>query len=154
MQELVRKNFKPEEFFYSDTAKRLGIRNYPAKEQEAEIKANLISTADMMQEVRDLLGAPITINSAYRCKKLNRAVGSSDRSQHLLGLACDFTAKGRGSPKDVMMFLKEKGFVVDQCLCEGSWLHISRLREGRNRNQYAYYLFDNKLNKRVFTLVG
>lgn len=148
MNRLKRKNFAPREFFVSDTARRLGVENYPTKNVE-EVLNNLESTADMMQEIRDLLGHPIVINSAYRCKTVNDAVGSSDRSQHLQGLACDFTCKGFGSPQEIVSHLSDEGFKVDQCFNEGSWVHISRIREIKNRMMYGHYL-PNKSGKRVF----
>jgi len=148
MNRLKRKNFSPNEFFVSDTARRLGIENYPT-ENVKEILDNLESTADMMQEVREELGHPIIITSAYRCKAVNDAVGSSDKSQHLQGLACDFVCEGFGEPKDIVRFLKGKGFKIDQCFNEGSWVHISRIREVRNRMMYGHYL-PNESGKRVF----
>jgi len=148
MNRLKRKNFSPNEFFVSDTAIRLGIENYPNENVE-EILKNLESTADMMQEVRDLLGHPVVINSAYRCKALNDAVGSSDRSQHLKGLACDFTCKGFGTPQEIVTYLSDKEFKIDQCFNEGSWVHISRIREVKNRMMYGHYL-PNESGKRTF----
>ena len=155
---LKRKNFSPEEFIKSDTVYRLNhdanpkndIDNSPA---DLNVLTALMSTADMMQEIRDLLGKPITINSAYRCKKLNDLVGSSDRSQHLKGEAVDFTCKGFGTPEEVVKFLHSKNFLADQCFNEGSWIHISRkLRKVDNRMMYGYYLPDS-IGKRKFKAI-
>ncbi len=38
---------------------------------------------DKLQDLRDLMGAPLKINSAARCPKHNKAVGGAPRSQHL-----------------------------------------------------------------------
>lgn len=150
-ENLRRKNFEPEEFFRSDTARKLGISNYPTKEIEHAVIPCLMSTADMMQEIRDLLGHSININSAYRCKIVNDAVGSSDTSQHLQGMAVDFTCSGFGTPEKIMKFLFSKKFLVDQCFSENSWLHISRnIVKDRNRMMYGYYLPDKKTGKRKF----
>lgn len=146
--DLRRKSFTPNEFFVSETARRLGVVNYPLASNEQSILTNLCSTADMMQEIRDLLGAAVTINSAYRCKIVNDAVGSSDRSQHKQGLACDFTCKGFGTPENIVKFLHERGFKADQAFNEGSWVHISRKIEGKNRMMYGYYLPDAKGKRR------
>ena len=143
---LKRKNFSSSEFFVSDTAKRLGVDNIPNQQETLD---NLSSTADMMQEIRDLLGHSITINSAFRCKIVNDAVGSKDTSQHKLGLACDFTCKGFGSPEKIVEFLHSKRFLADQVFNEGSWVHISRKRLGKNRMMFGYYL-PNKDGKRTF----
>lgn len=149
-ESLRRKNFAPEEFFVSETAKKLDITNYPPLSEELTILPRLMSTADMMQELRDLLEYPITINSAYRCKILNDAVGSSDRSQHLMGLACDFVCPKFGTPAEVVRFLKSNGFIVDQCFNEGTWIHISRLHKtsDKNRMMYGYYLPDSSGNRK------
>ena len=44
-----------------------------------------------LQLMRDELGSPIFINSAYRCPVHNRAVGGTSASQHLQGKAADIT---------------------------------------------------------------
>lgn len=151
-ENLDRPNFKWEEFFVSDTAERLRIVNYPSPAQELTILTSLMSTADMMQEIRDLLKKPIIINSAYRCLELNRVLNSSDSSQHVQGLACDFICPGFGTPEEIVKFLHSKGFIVDQCFNEGSWVHISKLlhKDAKNRMMYGYYLYDKKLKNRIF----
>jgi len=47
-----------------------------------------------LQELRDLIGKPIIINSAVRCKTHNQNVGGKPNSQHLLGAAADIKIKG------------------------------------------------------------
>ena len=49
---------------------------------------------DELQKVRDVLNAPITIDSGCRCAKHNKEVGGEDHSKHMLGLAADFKVKG------------------------------------------------------------
>jgi len=155
---LRRKNFKPDDFFVSSTANKMGFVNYPPKSNELNIITCLMSTADMMQEIRDLLGKPVIINSAYRSKKVNDAVGSKDYSQHRQGLACDFVSPKFGTPLEIMKFLHSKGFIADQCLMEGSWLHISRKLSkevmGKNPNRMMYGTFlPNSKGRRVFKAI-
>jgi len=57
----------------------------------AEVNPHLV---DALQELRDLAGAPIRVNSGYRCPEHNQAVGGAKRSQHLLGNAADIVIKG------------------------------------------------------------
>ena len=45
--------------------------------------------ARRIQEVRDLLGKSITINSGVRCAAHNKSVGSKESSSHLTGYAAD-----------------------------------------------------------------
>ena len=156
---LKRKNFAPDDFFSSDTAYRINhdanlnndFVNYPSKSLEQSILPCLMNTADMMQEIRDLLKCPVKINSAYRCKVLNDLVGSYDLSQHMQGLAVDFTAAKFGSPESIVKFLHSCNFLADQCLVEGSWVHISRtMVKTQNRMMYGFYLLNAKTNKREF----
>lgn len=132
IESLKRKNFEPEEFFKSETACERNIKNYT---EEPAIIANLNVVASKMQEIRNLLGFPVKINSGYRCLELNRAVGSKDTSQHVLGQACDFVCPEYGSPEQIVDCLIKHGVEVDQCLMEGTWVHISIVKS--NRNQYA-----------------
>ncbi len=50
--------------------------------------------ADSLQTLRELSGQPISLNSGYRCKKHNEAVGGADTSQHLVGKAADIVIAG------------------------------------------------------------
>ena len=152
---LKRPNFNPDEFFVSEKAKILGVENYPPQNEEIAILTALMSTADLMQEIRGLFGKPITINSAYRSKIVNDAVGSKDSSQHRQGLACDFTCSQFGTPEDIVRFLFDKKIIVDQCFNEGSWVHISRclpnqvMTKNPNRMMFGFYLKDGD-GKRSF----
>jgi len=149
-EDLSRKNFHWSEWFKSETAKELGVVNTVPPFDKSFILNNLMSTADMGQEIRDVLGCPVNVNSAYRCKALNDAVGSSDNSQHLKGLAIDLKADRFGNPEKIMRKLHSLNFTVDQCLCEGSWLHISRLngKKSENRMVYAFYLLNPTTGER------
>lgn len=44
---------------------------------------------ESLQTLRNWCGRPMTVNSMYRCKKHNQAVGGSDKSYHLIGRAVD-----------------------------------------------------------------
>lgn len=48
---------------------------------------------EKLQQMRDILGEPITINSGYRCYRHNRSpeVNGAINSQHLYGKAADCT---------------------------------------------------------------
>ena len=49
---------------------------------------------DLLQLIRLHFGKPVLINSAYRTKTHNTAVGGSSRSQHMLGTAADIHIMG------------------------------------------------------------
>lgn len=54
----------------------------------------LAKVADLLEAVRLIVNLPISVHSGYRCKKLNDLVGSTDKSQHLLCEAADFSVTG------------------------------------------------------------
>ena len=63
------------------------------------------------------------INSAFRSKAVNDAVGSKDTSQHRQGLACDFRVPGM-APDAVVRALLHLPY--DQIIREhDAWTHIS-----------------------------
>ena len=84
---MLSKNFALEEFIRSRTAERMGIDNVPKDEEVINNLRNLC--LEILQPLRDYVGAPVHINSGYRCKALNEAVGGVKNSQHCLGEACD-----------------------------------------------------------------
>ena len=62
---------------------------------------------EALQDLRTTLGAPIRINSGYRCPRHNRGVGGSPTSQHLLGKAADIVVPGH-NVADVYELVHEK----------------------------------------------
>lgn len=115
-------HFTLEEFTVSQTAARKGLNNTPSE----DIVKVLTNTANQMEAVRKLLGAPITINSGYRSPEVNKAVGGARNSQHMTGEAVDFIAPGFGSVSAIVERIKSSGLVFDQLIDEyGSWVHIS-----------------------------
>jgi zinc D-Ala-D-Ala carboxypeptidase len=52
------------------------------------------SVVEGVQQIRDLAGVPVHINSGYRCIPHNKAEGGAKRSQHLLGAAADIVVEG------------------------------------------------------------
>jgi uncharacterized protein YcbK (DUF882 family) len=47
-----------------------------------------------LQQMRDMVGVPIHINSGYRCPKHNAQVGGTKGSMHLFGKAADIVIQG------------------------------------------------------------
>ena len=88
--------------------------------------ANLRRLAEFLEQVREVLGGKVVIiNSAYRSKAVNDAVGSKDTSQHRLGCAADIRVPGM-TPDAVVTAITASGLPFDQCIREfDSWTHIS-----------------------------
>ena len=61
---------------------------------------NVLDLADNLQVLRDYLGVPISINSAYRSLDYNREIGGATNSQHLLAKAADIVIESK-NPKQV-----------------------------------------------------
>jgi len=80
--------------------------------------------ASALEEIRAILGHPLTINSAFRSELVNRAVGGAEGSAHLRGDAADFTCAGYGSPRDICLAVIDAGIGFDQLILEPSWVHI------------------------------
>jgi hypothetical protein len=81
-----------------------------------------------MEKVRTILGdKPILISSGYRSPQVNAAVGGSVNSQHMSGMAVDFSCPGFGTPlaicKELEPHMKELG--IDQLIHEyDTWVHL------------------------------
>ena len=66
-----------------------------------------LELVELLQELRDELGSPITVTSACRCPDYNAKVGGSKNSQHLLGKAADIVVKGH-TPAYIQEYLNKK----------------------------------------------
>ena len=115
-------HFSLEELTHSDVAVRNGWDNTP----DEAAQANLVRLAEFLERVKRLLGdKPVMINSAYRSKQVNDAVGSKDTSQHRLGCAADIRVPGM-TPDQVTKAIMGSNLPFDQVIREfDSWTHVS-----------------------------
>ena len=92
---------------------------------EAETE-NLRRLAAFLEEVKSVLGGkPIMVNSAFRSKAVNDAVGSKDTSQHRVGCAADIRVPGM-TPDEVVKTVIASKIGYDQVIREfDRWTHIS-----------------------------
>jgi hypothetical protein len=88
--------------------------------------ANLKRLAAFLEQVKEVLGGkPIMVNSAFRSKPVNDAVGSRDTSQHRIGCAADIRVPGM-TPDEVVKTVMAAGLGYDQIIREfDRWTHIS-----------------------------
>ena len=93
---------------------------------DADALANLQRLAEFLERVREVLGdRAVMVNSAFRSKAVNDAVGSKDTSQHRLGCAADIRVPGM-TPDAVVKAVMASGLAYDQLIKEfDSWTHIS-----------------------------
>ena len=115
-------HFSLEEMTHSDVATRNGWDNTP----DEATAVNLTRLAEFLERVKVLLdNKPIMINSAYRSKQVNDAVGSKDTSQHRLGCAADIRVPEM-TPDQVTQAIKSSDLPFDQVIREfDSWTHVS-----------------------------
>jgi len=94
---------------------------------------NLKRLAAFLEQVKTVLGGkPIMVNSAFRSKHVNDAVGSKDTSQHRIGCAADIRVPNM-TPDEVVKAIMASGIGYDQIIREfynpetktGGWTHIS-----------------------------
>jgi hypothetical protein len=92
----------------------------------ADELANLQRLALFLEEVKTVLeGRPIMVNSAFRSKQVNDAVGSKDTSQHRIGCAADLRIPGM-TPDEVVKAVLASNLEFDQVIREfDRWTHIS-----------------------------
>lgn len=92
---------------------------------DAEL-ANLVRLAEFLEQVKTVLGGkPIMVNSAFRSKAVNDAVGSKDTSQHRVGCAADLRVPSM-TPDQVVKAIIASGLGYDQVIREfDRWTHIS-----------------------------
>ena len=119
-------NFSLKEMTASQTAERLNIKNEPDQQQ----LVNLVHLCThVLQPVRNHYEKVVTVSSGLRVLELNKAIGSSDKSQHVLGQACDFEIYGLDNHL-VAQFIADK-LDYDKLILEfyskpnGGWIHVS-----------------------------
>jgi len=88
--------------------------------------ANIQRLAEFLEELKTVLGGkPIMVNSAFRSKAVNDAVGSKDTSQHRIGCAADIRVPSI-TPDQVVKAVIASGLGYDQVIREfDRWTHIS-----------------------------
>jgi uncharacterized protein YcbK (DUF882 family) len=134
------KHFTMAELTRSDTAIAKGLDNSPGVDATKALRL-LIERA--LDPVREMWGAPLIVNSGFRCPELNKAVGGAASSQHMRGEAADITTGTVAGNKllfDKMVAAQKRGEIsFDQLIDESSysWLHVS-YRAAGNRNQILH----------------
>ena len=136
-------HFTLEELCKSHTAERLGIDNMvdPDSDDGRHVVANLRRVCErILEPVRARFDVPFAPNSGYRCLELNRALKSSDRSQHVAGQAVDIEVP-RVSNFDLAVWIRDN-LDFDQLILEfytpgepsSGWVHCSLAEDG-NRGE-------------------
>ena len=124
-------HFTLEEMTKSNYAEKNNISNTPS---QMAIDNLMMLCVLILEPLRSALGKPIKINSGFRCKQLNSAVGGVPDSHHLQGLAADIDFKDEKTLKQMLQILKSNTH-LDRALVERSksskWLHVQLPLKGR-----------------------
>lgn len=115
-------HFTIRELTYSVTAHRLDIDNTPPPDAVVCMR-RLIDK--VLEPARRQLGAPIKVNSGYRCKALNRAVGGVERSYHLAGRAADITTGSVAGNRVLWSILHKLPHTELIWEGGGAWIHVA-----------------------------
>jgi len=142
------KNLTLKEAIKSNTATRKGIDNTPDQWAINNLKA---VAENIFQPIRDHFGVPIGVSSGFRGKDLNKAIGGSKYSQHMIGEALDLDADMYGKVTNAEIFNYVKNNLEwDQMIWEfgddeePNWVHISYKDDGPNRKQIKRARRDEK----------
>ena len=141
-------NLTLREAIKSNTATRLGIDNTPEQWEVNNLRA---VAENIFQPVRDHFGVQIGVSSGYRCKELNKAIGGSKYSQHMIGEALDIDADiyGKVTNAEIFNYIKNN-LEWDQMIWEfgdddePNWVHVSYKESGSNRRQLKRAYRDSK----------
>ena len=141
---ILTKNFTLEELTHTDHRE---LSNEP---NETE-RANLVRLAVFLEQVKELLdGRPIMVNSAFRSKAVNDAVGSKDSSQHRVGCAADIRVFDM-TPDEVVKAIIASDLEFDQVIREfDRWTHISVPNHSEDKPRKQALIID-KSGTRVYS---
>lgn len=134
----ISKHVSFKESIKSNTATRLGIDNTPG---DYELSNMELIAEKVFEPLRAWVGGPVKINSFYRNKELNLAIGGSQQSQHCEGRAIDLDDTFRHKTNAEMYNYIKENLNFDQLIWEfGSsknpdWLHVSYVSHTENRNR-------------------
>lgn len=98
--------------------------------------ANLVKLVDnILDPLRELYSKPIHVNSGYRSKLVNAAVGGAKNSDHIYGYAADITT-GTKEGNALLFKLIRDNYNFRQLINEYnySWIHVS-YNENDNKKQ-------------------
>jgi len=136
-------HFTLEELTHTDHRE---LENIPNETEQANIQR----LAEFLENLKTLLGGkPIMVNSAFRSKAVNDAVGSKDTSQHRIGCAADIRVPGM-TPDEVVRAVIASDLAYDQVIREfDRWTHISIPNEAARAPRKQALIID-KTGTRVF----
>lgn len=117
-----------------------GLENTPSPAHINNLR-ELVAT--VLDPLREHLGRPVRVNSGYRSREVNRAIGGSHSSVHMRGEAADISVPGLDA-HDIVEAILLADLPYDQVIayapCRGGHVHIG-IRAGaaaRHRRHLLY----------------
>tara|TARA_Y100000592_G_scaffold99019_1_gene173739 strand:+ start:819 stop:1280 length:462 start_codon:yes stop_codon:yes gene_type:complete len=136
--ERISKHVSWKEGTYSRTGERLDLDNTPNEEQLKCMKA---IAENIFEPLREWVGGPVKINSFFRGKPVNTAIGGSTRSQHMKGQAIDIDDTFKHKTNAEMFHFIKDNLDFDQLIWEfgtddnPNWVHVSYVTHRDNRKK-------------------
>ena len=160
--QMLSPHFSLKEMTESQTARKHGIANIPTPDAVENLRRLCACT---LEPLREELGLPVVISSAFRTKALNDLLAhSSEKSQHMQGCAADFhigqgpvsSSKVQGSSvqsdsrrelliKAFRLIITSEQIDYDQLILYPSFIHVSYVSRERNRHNILLGMRNGKL---------
>ena len=104
------------------TRTKPGIPNDPPM----AVAKHLVLVAEKLEQARAIWGVPVRVSYGYRSEQLNKAVGGSPTSAHVLGLAADAIPQGLELRSAWDALVADPAFCADvaQLIIERGCIHI------------------------------
>ena len=119
-------NFTFKELVKTDT----GLDNIP---DDMNVIHNLVRLSEFLQIIRNELQLPIIVNSGYRSKEVNEAVGGVSSSYHCKGLAADIKCSDMDKLLTVLhshlMYIDQLGIYYNKNT--QLWFHVGLAEDGK-----------------------
>lgn len=122
------KYFTISELCTSAAAARQGLRNDPPLDCIRRMEDGI---RRLLDPIREQWGGPIYVNSGYRSRDVNAAVGGVALSQHMRGEAADITAGSAAANARLYAQIRDSDLPYDQLINERPtadgprWVHVS-----------------------------
>ena len=147
---MISKHISYKEATHSNTALRRNLDNTPNDEQ---LKRMEEVAENLFEPLREWVGGPIKVNSFFRGKPVNTAIGGSRNSQHMKGQAIDIDDTfGYKTNAEMYHYIKDN-LDFDQMIWEfgdnenPAWVHISWVSHRPNRKKLTIAYKENGKTK-------
>tara|TARA_R110000851_G_scaffold316465_1_gene479619 strand:- start:215 stop:649 length:435 start_codon:yes stop_codon:yes gene_type:complete len=136
----------------------MGLDNNPSEDETENLR---LLCERVLQPIRDHFDDIVTVSSGFRNEILSEKIGSSRKSQHCKGQACDFEIFGVDNNK-VSDWIKEN-LMFDQLILEhykpgnpnSGWIHVSYTKDiNMNRKEYLMAFADENGKTQYKPILG